>query len=288
MKKFSNEDIAAYYDQTEVHLKRGWDLEKSQAIHYGYWGDGTRSFRQSLRRMNEELARFGKLTAAAAVLDAGCGVGGSAIFLSKKFGCRVTGISISKKQIANARANVSRENLGHLVHFEVKDYTQTGFPDASFDVIWAIESVIHAPEKQLFVDEVFRILKPGGRLVMADLFRREAPLDEAENHIVRKWLDPVAITEVLPPSAFEKMLLRTGMSRPEFLNITPHIRHSARRQYLGSFVLRFFGKIYRLYNPKVSRFADSHHQYGRYQFVALKMGLWNYFFVASQKPSDRP
>ena len=62
MKAYTNEEIAAYYDTTEVHYERGWDLRHSLAMHYGYWDEKATTFRASLRRMNEALAAFGKLT----------------------------------------------------------------------------------------------------------------------------------------------------------------------------------------------------------------------------------
>jgi tocopherol O-methyltransferase len=77
---FTNQDIADYYDQTEIHYRRAWDLEASLAMHYGYWKEDTSSFRESLQHMNEALAHMADIKRDDKVLDAGCGVGGSSIF----------------------------------------------------------------------------------------------------------------------------------------------------------------------------------------------------------------
>ncbi|MBS1634260.1 MAG: hypothetical protein JST10_16995, partial [Bacteroidetes bacterium] len=48
--------IIDYYKESENAYKDAWDLKKSQAIHFGYWDDTVRSFRQSLAKMNEVMA----------------------------------------------------------------------------------------------------------------------------------------------------------------------------------------------------------------------------------------
>ena len=74
--------IIQYYIDTENSYKDSWDLNNSLAIHYGYWDDKVNSFPQSLLRMNEVMIEAADITAKDKVLDAGCGVGGSSIFMA--------------------------------------------------------------------------------------------------------------------------------------------------------------------------------------------------------------
>ena len=163
---FTNKDIADYYDQTEIHYRRAWDLEASLAMHYGYWRENTKNFRESLQHMNEALAQTVNIQASDKVLDAGCGVGGSSIYLAKKHGCQVIGITLSAKQQASAQSNAQKAGVDQLTRFEQQDFACTTFPDQSFDVVWTLESVVHADDKKVFLKEAFRLLKPGGRLIM--------------------------------------------------------------------------------------------------------------------------
>jgi len=71
------------------------------------------------------------------VLDAGCGVGGSAIWLAREKGAHVTGITITPHQVDAANKNAQRHKVADKVRFERRDFTATGYPDASFDVVWA-------------------------------------------------------------------------------------------------------------------------------------------------------
>ncbi|MFM9945345.1 MAG: SAM-dependent methyltransferase [Bacteroidia bacterium] len=82
-KTFSTRDVVDYYDQTEIHYRRGWNLSESLALHYGYWDNTTQSLPDSLRRMNERMAELANIGKDDYVLDAGCGVGGSSVFLAQ-------------------------------------------------------------------------------------------------------------------------------------------------------------------------------------------------------------
>ena len=91
------------------------------------------------------------------ILDAGCGVGGSCFFLAKEKNARVTGISLSQKQINYAIQKTQALNHTDLVDFEIKDYSQTQYKASSFDLIWAIESITSAPDKIKFA-EIFAVI----------------------------------------------------------------------------------------------------------------------------------
>src|SRR5438105_3477628 len=80
------------------------------------------------------------------------------------------GITITPQQVVTARQNAKRFKVEDNVQFEEQNFMKTRFPDRSFDVVWAIESVCYAPEKGDFIKEAYRQLKKGGRLVIADFF----------------------------------------------------------------------------------------------------------------------
>src|SRR5690554_5576689 len=105
------EEIVQYYDECETDYRLFWDLDRSLAMHAGYWDATTRTLHEALERENAVLAQMAKISPGERVLDAGCGVGGSAIYLADKYKCRVTGITLSEQQVSKAKLNAGRRQL---------------------------------------------------------------------------------------------------------------------------------------------------------------------------------
>jgi tocopherol O-methyltransferase len=86
--------IKEYYASTENLYIDSWGMNEVHALHYGYYNDKVSSFQQSLLRMNEVMMQTANITKDDILLNAGCGVGGSIIFLAKTIGCKCTGITL--------------------------------------------------------------------------------------------------------------------------------------------------------------------------------------------------
>lgn len=283
--KYSHQDISDYYDQTEIHYKRAWDLKRSLAMHYGYWREDTRNFPQSLAQMNEEFARWGNIKQGEAVLDAGCGVGGSSVFLAKTLGCKVKGITLNASQVESATQHAQNHSVSQLAEFQLMDYSHTDFAEASFDVIWALESTVHTDDEPAFLREAFRLLKPGGRLIIAGYFKREGTLTNKESDMLARWLNTWAISDLPRGSELQKMMNAAGFHNIRFQDISKQVQRSAWRMYYGSFYMTVLSGLYRIYNPKVRPFADKHYLGLRLQYPTFKRGVWNYQFAYAEKPA---
>lgn len=159
--------IRDYYDQTWLDYRLLWLRPENGAIHFGYWDNQTRDHVTSLLTLNRVLVKRLDLKRGARVLDAGCGIGGSAIWLAETCPVTVTGIDIVPSQLARARQTAEQRGVATRVTFSQQDYTQTTFPDSSFAVVWAVESLCHAPEKSRFLTDARWPLRPGGRLLVA-------------------------------------------------------------------------------------------------------------------------
>src|ERR1700680_3531643 len=126
-------DIPPYYDQAWLDYRLLWLNPQTLAIHFGYWEKRTRSHAQSLLAMNRVLASHLGIRSGQRILDAGCGVGGSAIWLAKTYDVEVVGITPVASQVARAHRYAQEQGVADRVSFEQQDYTHTEFPDASFD-----------------------------------------------------------------------------------------------------------------------------------------------------------
>src|ERR1700736_1851951 len=161
-----------------------WLRRQNRAIHFGYWGQDTGSHAQSLLEMNRVLAGHLGVRSGQRILDSGCGVGGSAIWLAKTYDVEVVGITPVASQVARAHRYAQEQGIADRVSFEQQDYTHTAFSDASFDAVWAMESLCHAPEKRLVLAEARRLLRPGGRVGIVEYMRTHRPHASAGEALV--------------------------------------------------------------------------------------------------------
>ena len=172
----SSESVAAAYDAwtDDQLLESLW----GEHVHLGHYGTPAkpRDFRQAKADFVHELVRwsgFDQLPPGSRVLDVGCGIGGSARILSRDYGLDVLGISISPAQI-NRATQLTPDTLS--CRFAVMDALNLQLEDQTFDAVWSVEAGPHMTDKQRFADELLRVLKPGGRLAVADWNRRD-PVD---------------------------------------------------------------------------------------------------------------
>ncbi len=279
---FSNEEIATYYDRCEVHYRQHWNLDQSLSLHYGYWDNSTSSFHEALVNINKVLASWGGVQATKHVLDAGCGIGGSSLFLAENFQCQVTGISLSAKQVATANQLASDRQLSELCHFQQSDFTQTPFADNSFDIVWAIESVCHAERKSDFIQEAYRVLRPGGRLIMADFFQLPKKLSEEDQQLMNHWAYGWAVPHFERLDTFAYSMQTQGFRKIETQNATANIMPSARRLYIRFFPGWVIAKLYQLIF-RASDIGIKNVWTAYYQYVTLKRGLWGYYLVKGVK-----
>jgi arsenite methyltransferase len=122
----------------------------------------------------ELTAQLGELLALASsdhVLDVASGRGDSAIFIARRFNCRVTGIDLGADNVAESRSRAHAAGVPHLATFELGDAERLGFPQNSFDAIICECAFCTFPDKQAAATEFFRLLRPGGRLGLSDLTR---------------------------------------------------------------------------------------------------------------------
>lgn len=167
MKKYFN--IGRHYDS----ITEGWRYILGDNFHFGYFKTPEDDLNIATDNLIDELASLGKLGPETKILDAGCGIGNPAIYLHDKFGSNVTGISTSKKGVNLANSRIQGDECKRNVRFMVLDMTATGFPDASFDVIWVMESSHLIRNKKILFKEFYRLLKPGGHILISDVLVNE-------------------------------------------------------------------------------------------------------------------
>ncbi|MBE9177448.1 methyltransferase domain-containing protein [Oculatella sp. LEGE 06141] len=170
------QQIQQFYDASSGLWEQIW----GEHMHHGYYGvDGTeqKERRQAQIDLIDELLAWAGVDHADHILDVGCGIGGSSLYLAEKFGASATGITLSPVQAARATERAQTAGLADRTRFQVADALNMPFPARSFDLVWSLESGEHMPDKTRFLQECHRVLKPGGMLIMATWCHR--PIDGA-------------------------------------------------------------------------------------------------------------
>jgi ubiquinone/menaquinone biosynthesis C-methylase UbiE len=162
--RHSSASEASAKETNGLMLKGGWRYD----LHG--WLIDTFMFRGQGRALRQRAATLARLRPGEQVLDAGCGTGTLAMDVARRVGTtgRVVGIDPAIEQIARARAKAARRHLP--IEFQVGVIEQLAFPDQTFDVVLSTLMMHHVPAslKRQGLAEIARVLKPGGRLVMAD------------------------------------------------------------------------------------------------------------------------
>ncbi len=116
-------------------------------------------------RAISDMLRFMEITPGETILDAGCGPGVHSIRVAKA-GMRVCAIDISKAMLQQAHLRAKSERVLDRIEFHQKDLTELDFPDAHFNYVFSWGVVIHIPDAERALDELSRIIKPGGKLAL--------------------------------------------------------------------------------------------------------------------------
>jgi tocopherol O-methyltransferase len=167
--------IARHYDSLALLYRTFW----GEHIHHGLWLADDESPRIAQEHLVEHLAERARIRRGERVLDIGCGYGASARWLSSKFACRVTGVTLSTAQARLARRYNLRRGQASRIDIVRADAAVPPIRSAAFDVVWVVECIEHLDDKRRFVLETARILRPGGRFALCTWQRGPGtPADE--------------------------------------------------------------------------------------------------------------
>ncbi|MFB8281121.1 SAM-dependent methyltransferase [Nocardia colli] len=146
------------------------ELLMGENLHLGYWSQGPDAWLPEAQdRLTDLVSVSARAGAGMRVLDVGCGTGAPARRVARTTGAHVTGVTISSVQAATAGARSLAANMADRTTFLTGDAMDLPLADASYDAAFAIESLVHMSDKSRAVHEVLRVLRPGGRFVIADV-----------------------------------------------------------------------------------------------------------------------
>ena len=274
--------VTSYYDECWGDYRWLWQSETDRALHFGVWDEDTRTHGDSLLKTNELVAKHAGLRPGSVVLDAGCGVAGTAMWLADRCGAKVAAVNVTSSQLVRALDYVAARGLRDSVYLSRQDYGRLAFADGSFDAVVAIESFCHAPDKRVFLGEAHRVLKPGGRLVVFDGFRPPRAVSPGAESFIGAWLSGWMIPGLARSDEMTRWADELGFEDAVLEDITDRVRPSLRRLFaIASLAYPFAATLHRL-----GLRTDVQHGNvlaARRQWQASRRGLWIYGVFAASK-----
>lgn len=177
-------------------------------IHIGLYEHPGERIAQASRRTVERMASKLELTPQSVVLDLGSGFGGSARHLARTYDCRVLALNLS--EVENRRHRELNEDRGLTDRIEVVDgsFESIPYPDSQVDVIWSQDAFLHSGDRVRVLEEIARVLRPGGHLIFTD----PMSVDGCRTGVLQPILDRIHLDDMGSPGFYTRELNRLGFS----------------------------------------------------------------------------
>jgi microcystin synthetase protein McyJ len=185
-------DAAAYYtilgDDVIDFMNEGYvDDSKPLWLNLGYWKEA-RTYPDACVAMVELLGTRAGLRPGDEVLDVGVGFAEQDFVLLERFKLsRIAGLDITPVHVDKGRERVAKRGLEKQIDIRLGSATAIEFPDASFDSVLALECAFHFDTRDQFMDQAFRVLKPGGSLAIADMLSSPGKKPTRATAFARKY-----------------------------------------------------------------------------------------------------
>ncbi|HSQ58576.1 MAG TPA: methyltransferase domain-containing protein, partial [Gemmata sp.] len=211
------EEVADHYQELDRLYREVW----GEHVHHGLWRTGRETPREAVEALTDFVAEEAGIRTGDRACDIGSGYGASARFIAKKFDAQVTALTIVPAQHAFAESIVpSNGNPRYLL----RDWLENGLPEAEFDAAYAIESTEHMEDKARAFAEAYRVLRPGGKLVICAWIAAENARAWERRHL----LEPICREGRLPgmgtETDYRQFLLQAGFEIEEPKDITRLVR----------------------------------------------------------------
>jgi len=280
-------DVNYYYDKVQWHYDHVWKTQITSSLHYGYRDKNHKGREAEIINMNRFIIEIAKIKVDDKVLDIGCGVGGTAMMIAKRYGVSVVGLNINEMQIERARKSIQDANLDDRIKIVNGDFTNIPFPDESFDVVIGVESTPHANDKKAVLTEVYRVLKKGGRFANSSYLLTKNEYKRHEKRHLDLFINGWFMT-LIHGDKFKGILEEIGFNNINFTDTSRAVLISSLGMYTASwtnlpFILIGLASLL-LFDPTTDMDTGTNNWLaGFFQYITLRKKLWKHGIFYAEK-----
>ena len=214
------ETAKKYYDSHDAHTfyHTVWGGEEH---HLGIYRTPEDSVYEASRRIIGHMAHYSRNIEGegATVLDLGSGMGGTARYLAKTYACKVVGLNLSEAENELHRKKNREQELEHSIEVVDGNFENVPYPDASFEVTWSQDAILHSPDRKRVLSEATRVLKKGGELIFTDPMQTEDAYEEFLDPILKR----IHLESLATPRFYMDTARELGLEFVAFENLTQQL-----------------------------------------------------------------
>lgn len=227
--KLSNVDkVRKHFEDNLFFSKFFWMNKNNLSLHMGFWYDNTKNLSDALMNENRYVAEKLCIDKNDIVLDVGCGVGGTAIWIAEKFGAKVLGVDLVPENVRIAQKFAKERGVSHLVTFKVQDCSDLIYENVKFSKIYAIETFCYIEDKSIFLKNMSSMLDNDGRMVVIDYFSGST-IRQSDLKLLTKWCEEWAMPNLLSLKSANNELTSCKFKNIEITDHTKLMLNSSRK-----------------------------------------------------------
>lgn len=240
------EEVGAFYDAANSLIAQF----QGGSMHYGYWNgpEDDSTFEEASDRLSDILIDKLGPGPGDRVIDVGCGVGTPGVRLATRTGAELVGISISARDVELANARAEQEGCADRARFQHANALDMPFEDGSFDHALALESIVHMPDRVQALQQIARVLRPGGLLALTDFVERRPAaadlpkpsllkriqggvVDKVQKAALAKVIESWHTAPLVRAEDYPSFASAAGLEVVEVTDISQHTKYTAQRFY---------------------------------------------------------
>ena len=208
-----------YYDGSETDRLYA-TIWGGEHIHYGIYQQPDEPIHNASQRTVETIAQtLGNLNQNSRVIDLGAGYGGAARYLAKTYSCQICCLNLSEVQNQRNLKLNQEQGLADLIEVTQGSFEEIPYPDNSFDIVWSQDAILHSSDRTHVLEEVRRVLKPGGEFIFTDPMQSET----CPPGLLQPAFERLGISNMGSVSFYRQTAKELGFEELQFIDLSQNV-----------------------------------------------------------------